>query len=246
MADNKEKSTSESEGEIMRKIKRITTFILILLIMTLYSIPSNAKNVKYETYQESLGYYTITGYCPCSYCCGKSDGVTASGTIAQANHTIAADTSILPFGTEVIINGQRYIVEDVGGAINGNHIDMFFASHQEALNWGRQTIEVFVERTREVIEEKEEKEEVIKLDTSTSEEELNTMIEINLKEYQYVIGEIIKNEDHYYTFNTVTKEVLWQDSNERVLARKVKVDGDDGFKHYISVQLNNKYLRGDK
>lgn len=239
----------------MKRIKWLTVWMLIMIMQfSLSTKAESAEEIRYETYQESLGYYTITGYCPCSYCCGKSDGVTASGTIAQANHTIAADTSILPFGTEVIINGQRYTVEDVGGAINGNHIDMFFASHQEALNWGRQTIEVFVERTREVIEvvetteedkEKEEK-EVIKLDTSTTTEELNTMIELNKKEYQYVVGEIIKIEEYYYTLNTATKEVVWRDIEENVMARIVKNDGEDGFSYYVSVQLNNKYLRGDK
>lgn len=92
---------------------------------------------------ECLGTYLTTGYCPCAACCGKTNGVTASGVIAQANHTIAADTGVLPFGTQVVINGKVYTVEDRGGAIRGNRIDIYFASHQEALNHGKQYVRVY-------------------------------------------------------------------------------------------------------
>ena len=84
------------------------------------------------------GEFKVTAYCACSKCCGKwADGYTASGTKATAGRTIAADTSILPFGTEVKIEGLgNYIVEDVGGAVKGNKLDIFFNSHEEALEFG--------------------------------------------------------------------------------------------------------------
>ena len=88
----------------------------------------------------------ITGYCGCSSCCGKSDGVTASGTRATAGRTIAADISNLPFGTKVVIDGHTYTVEDVGGAIKGNHIDVYFSSHSKALQWGVRYCDVYVVR----------------------------------------------------------------------------------------------------
>ncbi len=91
----------------------------------------------------SLGIYEVTAYCPCEKCCGKSDGITASGTVATAGRTIAADTNDLPFGSEVIINGRTYVVEDRGGAIRGKRIDIFFDTHAAALEFGRQSIEVF-------------------------------------------------------------------------------------------------------
>ena len=90
-----------------------------------------------------IGQFVLTGYCPCAICCGKTNGITACGTLATANHTIAAD-SRFAFGTQMIINGVLYTVEDRGGAIKGNRIDIFFPSHQEALNFGRQTADVFV------------------------------------------------------------------------------------------------------
>lgn len=87
-----------------------------------------------------------TAYCPCSICCGKCDGITATGTKATAGRTIAADTSIYPYGTEIILNGNSYIVEDCGGAIKGaNRVDIFFNTHEEALQFGRRILTAKVE-----------------------------------------------------------------------------------------------------
>lgn len=85
---------------------------------------------------EYLGLYTLTAYCSCEECCGKSDGITASGVKATSNHTIAAPTNFA-FGTKLIINGKEYTVEDRGGAIKDNRIDIYFDSHQEAINFGK-------------------------------------------------------------------------------------------------------------
>ena len=94
----------------------------------------------------SLGTFKLTAYCPCSKCCGKSDGITASGTRATQGRTIAVDTRVIPIGKNVIIDGNTYIAEDTGGAIKGNRIDVYFNSHQEALNFGIKYKEVFVYR----------------------------------------------------------------------------------------------------
>jgi 3D (Asp-Asp-Asp) domain-containing protein len=85
-----------------------------------------------------------SAYCPCSLCCGKCDGITATGTKATAGRTVAVDPSVIPYGTEIIINGNTYIAEDCGGAIKGNKIDIYFATHQEALNFGRQTVTAYI------------------------------------------------------------------------------------------------------
>ena len=85
-----------------------------------------------------------TAYCPCVKCCGKNDGITASGVKAKANHTVAVDKRVIPLGTEIVINGNTYIAEDTGGAIKGNRIDIYFDSHSDALEFGRQTIEIEV------------------------------------------------------------------------------------------------------
>lgn len=93
----------------------------------------------------------ITAYCPCEKCCGiwaknRPNGVvyTASGEVAQEGVTVAADWDVYPAGTVLYIEGMgEYIVQDVGGAVNGNHIDIFLDSHEKAVNFGKQT--AFVE-----------------------------------------------------------------------------------------------------
>ena len=87
--------------------------------------------------------YKITAYCPCSKCCGKSTGRTASGTTATAGRTVAA-SSKFAFGTKLNIGGHVYTVEDRGGAVNGNKIDIFVNTHAEALQWGVRYLNVSV------------------------------------------------------------------------------------------------------
>jgi 3D (Asp-Asp-Asp) domain-containing protein len=108
----------------------------------------------------------VTGYCNCGECCSwhrpwlglgspvvsagpnrgaaKQVGITASG--ARARHgTVAADTSRYPFGTVVYVAGYGYgRVEDRGGAITGDKLDLWFHSHAEAQAWGRRRVYVKV------------------------------------------------------------------------------------------------------
>lgn len=93
---------------------------------------------------KSLGTFTTTGYCNCSICAGAYAGrATSSGVMPKANHTIAADPSVLPIGTRVIINGQEYKVEDTGSGVNGNKIDIYYDNHDAAMAHGNKKVEVF-------------------------------------------------------------------------------------------------------
>ena len=108
------------------------------------NIGDGAKNTEIETTQPIVEEYVITAYCPCVKCCGKSNGITASGIKAVEGVTVATNKSI-PFGTKVYIDGVgERIVQDRGGAIKGNRIDLYFDSHQDALNFGRQTKQVTI------------------------------------------------------------------------------------------------------
>lgn len=80
-----------------------------------------------------LGKYKLTYYCSCSKCCGKSDGITASGKKAQEGITVASNS--IPLGTKISIDGHVYEVQDRGGMAS-NVIDIFVSSHQKALNLG--------------------------------------------------------------------------------------------------------------
>ena len=116
-----------------------------------------ADEPKDAIHRVSLGKFRLTAYCPCEKCCGiwaknrptDIDGKpivkTASGQIAKQGYTIAADKMQLPFGTKVYINGHEYEVQDVGGAIKENSIDIYFESHQEALEFGVKYEEVYIE-----------------------------------------------------------------------------------------------------
>lgn len=93
----------------------------------------------------------VTAYCPCTKCCGEqAAGITASGKTVGHNNGrfVAADTRLLPFGTQLSIpgyhGGQIVPVLDRGGAIKGNRLDVYFPTHQEALKWGRQRLPVTV------------------------------------------------------------------------------------------------------
>lgn len=77
-----------------------------------------------------------------SYCQGS---VTATGTQARWG-VIAVDPNVIPFGTKVYIPqfDKVFIAEDTGGAIKGNKIDIFMENSDDAINWGRRNIDIYI------------------------------------------------------------------------------------------------------
>ena len=124
---------------------------IALLIAALDTAQNGIKRIETSDSEDPVQWQTVhmrvTAYCPCSKCCGSySDGVTASGhRISQGDRFVAADKRY-PFGTEMVIpgykNSQAVEVLDRGGAIRGNRLDVFFNSHQEALEWGVRHLDV--------------------------------------------------------------------------------------------------------
>jgi 3D (Asp-Asp-Asp) domain-containing protein len=91
----------------------------------------------------------VTAYCPCSKCCGEySDGITACNHQIRPGDVFVAADDTYKFGTEMVIpeynSSQPVKVLDRGGAIKGDRIDAFFHTHQEALEWGVQYLDVRV------------------------------------------------------------------------------------------------------
>ncbi|WP_250278262.1 3D domain-containing protein [[Clostridium] colinum] len=71
-------------------------------------------------------------------------GITASGMKAQRG-VVAVDTSVIPFGTELYIEGYGYaIAGDTGSAIKGNKIDVFFDKYNDAIQYGVRNVNVYV------------------------------------------------------------------------------------------------------
>ena len=93
-----------------------------------------------------LGECQVTGYCSCTICCGeKEERLTKSETVPRASHTVAADPSVIPLGTRIVIDDVVYTVEDTGKAVEGMRLDIFFDSHEEAVRYGRKEKYVYLE-----------------------------------------------------------------------------------------------------
>lgn len=95
---------------------------------------------------EYLGTWTATAYCGCEICCGDyATGYTASGTLATEGRTVACNS--LPFGTQIMIDGNIYTVEDTGYSPYGDAwLDIFYSSHDSALAYGMRSVEVYLVR----------------------------------------------------------------------------------------------------
>lgn len=92
-----------------------------------------------------VGECKISAYCKENYphICNDGDSTyTATMTTPTVGRTIAVDPNVIPYGSEVNINGKSYVAEDTGGAIKGNRVDILFETHQEALNFGIQHTDV--------------------------------------------------------------------------------------------------------
>lgn len=143
--------------------RNISTWLLILIAyFGLAGCATNGHEPPRGARHKDVSMLT-TGYCKCKQCCGwkrtwygkpvvkgthrkKEIGITAAGTKARPG-TLAADTRKYPFGTIIYIPGYGYgRVEDRGSAIKGEHIDLFFKKHRQALEWGsrKTTVRVYL------------------------------------------------------------------------------------------------------
>ena len=96
---------------------------------------------------------TVTHYCICQRCCGKSSdhpayGITASGRRATPYVSVAVDPSVIPLGADVLVDygdGEihYYRADDTGSGVDGRHIDLCVGSHAEALRMGVKTATVY-------------------------------------------------------------------------------------------------------
>lgn len=91
-----------------------------------------------------------SAYCACVKCCGKTNGITASGAKASAWYTVAAGKGY-KMGTVIYIpalsdkpNGGWFVVQDRGGAISDSKLDIYMDSHSSALQYGRRSLEAYI------------------------------------------------------------------------------------------------------
>ena len=131
------KYQNEEEIEKIKLSENVIKEPINKIVQVQKNITSRAANntVTNATHTGTTKIFKVTAYCSCAKCCGKTTGRTASGTKATAGHTVAASGQF-SFGTKLMINGQEYTVEDRGGAIQGNRIDIYMNSHVDAVAWG--------------------------------------------------------------------------------------------------------------
>lgn len=99
--------------------------------------PSSSSTPTSSGSKTYMGNFKLTFY--------AGDSTTASGRTPRVNHTIAADTSVLPMYSQVYIEGWgTYTVEDRGGAIKGKRIDIFVANNSIAKKNGVKYADVYI------------------------------------------------------------------------------------------------------
>ena len=94
--------------------------------------------------------FNTSAYCSCAKCCGKTNGITASGAKASSWYTLAAGNGY-KLGTVIYIpafknkpNGGWFVVQDRGGAISNSKLDVYMGSHSAAIQYGRRSVEAYV------------------------------------------------------------------------------------------------------
>jgi uncharacterized protein YabE (DUF348 family) len=75
-------------------------------------------------------------------------GITSTGVKAKRNpsgfSTVAVDPRVIPLGTKIYVEGYGYaIAEDIGGAIKGNRIDLYYNTNNESMNWGSRSVNIY-------------------------------------------------------------------------------------------------------
>ena len=109
---------------------------------------AQARQEQAEAYEaigayEYVGVCTVTAYCPCEACCGEwADGITATGLPAVPG-IVAVDPEVIPLGSTVILDGQKYLAADTG--VKGNHVDIYIPHHELANNYGKHWESVWIE-----------------------------------------------------------------------------------------------------
>lgn len=113
-------------------MKRIIALTMLISLITVVPVRAESRY---------LGNYRCTAYCTekRAHICGNGTGITASGAPVKAGISVAVNRdnlSELPFGSVIYIEdiGIR-IVEDVGGGVDQNQIDVAVDTHKNAKCW---------------------------------------------------------------------------------------------------------------
>lgn len=143
-------TTSESDTVVDPDTQEPSSPDLISTYTPVYGNPVSKKpgstlNTAILSNSICAGTFKLTFYCGCAICSEQYGNMTSTGVTALEGRTIAVDPTVIPYGTKVHIDGWGdFIAEDCGGAIKGNHIDVFVADHQRANSLGVQYASVYI------------------------------------------------------------------------------------------------------
>lgn len=138
------------------KWKTVSAVLAVLTIVSAYHAGQKTVVEKEVVRYEKLSTKTVqsftaevTAYTAGYESCGKLPNHPAYGITANGNKVrkgiIAADTNVLPFGTKVYIEDLGiFTVDDTGGDIKGNRIDIYMDNLNEAVKFGRQNRKLIV------------------------------------------------------------------------------------------------------
>lgn len=117
--------------------------------------PQRAASAHEPRYSRIIENATVTHYCICEKCCGKSPdhpayGITASGRAAVPGYSVAVDPILIELGSTLYLDFgdgvlQECRADDTGSSVTGAHIDLCVSNHQEALELGVRTAAVYIE-----------------------------------------------------------------------------------------------------
>lgn len=147
---NAEASSPNTKGASGWTLSRVTLAATLLLASGMLACPAVATERSASGNARTVR-MLVTAYCACTKCCGpNAQGITASGKPVTYNQGrfVAADKTVLKLGQKLKVpgyhEGRQVEVLDTGSAIKGNRLDVYFPSHQRALEWGRQWLDVTV------------------------------------------------------------------------------------------------------
>lgn len=157
LAKAKAEAEAKAKAEAEAKAKAEAEAAQKAAYNNLLTAPVSARTVAYSSSLKatdvikqnarSMGQFKLTFYCPCATCNGAVGVPTASGTSLVEGRTIAVDSSVIPLGSRVYIEGYGlFIAEDTGSAIKNNKIDVLVSSHSRAYQLGVQYANVYVLR----------------------------------------------------------------------------------------------------
>lgn len=144
-----EESLASTKKELKNKKENIiglkeeldaTNKELDIALESLETVNTTLDELKSSEYKfVYMGDFKITHYCNEKYehICGYGDGLTATGVKVNPGTTIAVDPHVIPYGTQVYIEGYGWRkAQDCGGGVDDNHIDVAVNTHSEAMSMG--------------------------------------------------------------------------------------------------------------